>query len=419
MKVLVVGSGGRESAMIWKISKSKLAPKIYAAPGNGGMEKMAELVNIAATDIAALLEFALNEKIDLTIVGPEDALALGIVDIFEEKGLKIFGPSKAAAIIEYSKGFSKDFMKRNNIPTAAYEVFDDKNEAYAYIEKQKLPIVIKADGLAVGKGVYICYDLTEVKTAVRDIMENSKFGDSGKKIVVEEYLEGTEVSVLSFTDGKRLVPMISAKDHKRAFDGDKGPNTGGMGTVAPNPAYDAEAEKRCMDEIFAPTVAAMAKEGREFRGFLFFGLMLTKTGPKVIEYNARLGDPETQVVLPMLENDFLEICMDCLNGSLGKTDIKWKDGAAVCIVLASEGYPADFKKGFEIEGLSLLEEKEDILIFPAGVKRDGEKLITGGGRVLGVTAMAKTTAEAADKAYAYSEDIIFENKYCRKDIGRR
>ncbi|MCL2565201.1 MAG: phosphoribosylamine--glycine ligase [Defluviitaleaceae bacterium] len=419
MKVLIIGSGGRESAMVWKISKSKLSPKIYAAPGNPGMEGLAELVNIAATDIHALLEFAVNEKIDFTIVGPDDPLALGVVDVFEEKGLKIFGPRKNAAIIEYSKEFSKDFMKRNNIPTAAYEVFEDKDKAYAYIEKQKFPIVIKADGLALGKGVYICGDLTESRLAVQDIMELSKFGDSGKKIVVEEYLEGVEVSVLSFVDGKTVVPMISAKDHKRAFDGDKGANTGGMGAVAPNPIYDEEMANRCMDEIFAPTVAAMAKEDREFKGFLFFGLMITKNGPKVIEYNARLGDPETQVVLPMLESDFLKICIDCLDGSLDKADIRWKEGASVCVVLASEGYPAEFKKGFEIKGLSLIEEKEDIFIFTAGVKKENERFLTNGGRVLGVAAMADNSLEAANKAYAYAEHIVFENKYCRKDIGRK
>jgi len=416
MKILVIGSGGRESALVWKLNKSKHVKKIYAAPGNAGMSGMAECVEIMATDIPALLEFVLDKNIDLTIVGPDDALPLGVVDIFEEKGLKIFGPSKAAAIIEYSKEFAKDFMKRNGIPTARYETFDDSAKAYKYIETQKLPIVIKADGLAVGKGVYICHDLHEAKSALNDMMELSKFGDSGKKVVVEEYLEGVEVSILSFVDGKKVVPMISAKDHKSIFEGGKGPNTGGMGTVAPNEAYNDDMAKVCMETIFQPTIDAMAKEGRVYKGVLFFGLMLTADGPKVIEYNARFGDPETQVALPMLESDLVEVCLACCDGSLGEVDIK-KDGAAVCVILASDGYPGSFERGFEIEGLKALEGKDDVIIFYAGVKKDGDKLLTNGGRVLGVTALAGSVQEAADKAYAYSEQVNFKNKYVRKDIG--
>ena len=419
MKVLVIGGGGRESAIVWKLNQSPHVKKIYAAPGNAGMMQVAELINIASTDISALLEFAMNEKIDLTIVGPEDALALGIVDLFEENGLKIFGPRKNAAIIEYSKEFAKAFMKRNNIPTASYEAFEDKDAAYAYIEGQQWPIVIKADGLAAGKGVYICKDLSEAKDALDDIMELSKFGDAGKKIVVEEYLEGVEVSVLAFVDGETVVPMTSAKDHKAIFDGDKGPNTGGMGTIAPNNAYDAATAEICMETIFKPTVTALAREGRAFKGVIFFGLMLTNDGPKVIEYNARLGDPETQVVLPMLESDLFEICMSCCNGTLDKIDMKTENhGAAVCIILASGGYPGDFQKGFKIKGLDSLEGKDDAIVFFAGVKKDGEKLLTNGGRVLGITVLADNVREAAEKAYVYSEKIVFENKYMRKDIGR-
>jgi len=418
MKVLVIGSGGRESAIVWKLSLSQHVEKIYVAPGNAGMERMAELVDIPQSDISALAEFAENEKMDLTIVGPEDALALGIVDIFEEKGLKIFGPRKAAAILEYSKEFSKDFMKRNNIPTASYEVFEQKNAAYEYIKGQKLPIVIKADGLAAGKGVYICDCMDEVECALNDIMGVSKFGDSGKSVVVEEYLSGVEVSILSFVDGKTVIPMISAKDHKKIFDGDKGPNTGGMGTVAPNSAYDTDMAKVCMETIFKPTVDALANEGREYKGVIFFGLMLTEDGPKVIEYNSRFGDPETQVVLPMLESDLVEICLACCDGSLDTLEINFKhDSVAVCVILASIGYPGDFQRGYEIKGIELLEGKEDALLFFAGVKKDGEKLLTNGGRVLGVTALGQNVQGALSKAYAYSECITFENKYLRKDIG--
>jgi len=419
MKVLVIGGGGRESAIVWKVAQSNHVEKIYAAPGNVGMKGVAELVNIAQTDVHALADFAEKEQVDLTIVGPEDALWLGIVDIFEERGLKIFGPNKAAAIIEYSKEFSKNFMKRNGIPTASYETFGDKTTAFEYIKGQKLPIVIKADGLAAGKGVYICEGLDEAKAALDDMMEMSKFGESGNRVVVEEYLSGVEVSVLAFVDGETVAPMISAKDHKQIFDGGKGANTGGMGTVAPNPDYDAKIAQICMETIFKPTAAALVKEGRAFKGVIFFGLMLTTDGPKVIEYNARFGDPETQVVLPMLESDLVEICLACCDGALADTEVKiTNEAAAVCVVLASGGYPGEFARGYEISGISNVADSDDTIIFFAGVKQDGERLLTNGGRVLGVTALAENVPEAAIKAYEYVEKIDFTNKYSRKDIGR-
>ena len=419
MKVLVIGGGGRESAIVWKAAKSNHVEKIYAAPGNVGMEGVAELVNIAQTDIDKLADFAEKERIDLTIVGPEDALELGIVDMFEARGLKIFGPNKAAAIIEYSKEFSKDFMKRNAIPTAKYEAFGDKVAAFEYIKGQQRPIVIKADGLAAGKGVYICESLDEAKAALDDIMEMSKFGESGNRVVVEEYLSGVEVSVLAFVDGETVAPMISAKDHKQIFDGGKGANTGGMGTVAPNPEYDLKTAEICMETIFKPTAAALLKEGRPYKGIIFFGLMLTAGGPKVIEYNARFGDPETQVVLPMLDSDLVEVCLACCDGVLADTEVKiTNEGAAVCVILASEGYPGEFQRGYEISGISDVTESDDTIIFFAGVKREGERLLTNGGRVLGVTALGKNVPEAAVKAYEYAEKIEFTNKYSRKDIGR-
>jgi len=419
MKVLVIGAGGRESAIVWKLNKSKRVEKIYAAPGNIGMEHLTELVNISQTDVYNLADFAEKNKVDLTIVGPEDALSLGIVDIFEARGLKIFGPCKDAAIIEYSKEFSKDFMKRNNIPTASFEIFCNKDAALSYIKGRQLPIVIKADGLAAGKGVYICKTLAEAERALDDMMVSSKFGKSGNSVVVEEYLSGVEVSVLTFVDGKTVVPMISAKDHKQIFDGGKGPNTGGMGTIAPNPAYDTKIAEICMETIFKPTVAALAKEGRTYKGVIFFGLMLTADGPKVIEYNARFGDPETQVVLPMLESDLAEVCLACCEGSLDKIDVQIRgNAAAVCVILASGGYPDTFERGFEIKGVECVENANDALLFFAGVKKDGDKFLTNGGRVLGVTALADNVTEAVEKAYEYADKVKFENKYLRRDIGR-
>ena len=415
MKILVVGSGGRESAIVWKLRQSEKVSKIYCAPGNGSM---AESISISAKDIDGLLNFALTEKIDLTIVGTEEPLEMGIVDAFNEKGLKIFGPSQKAAIIECSKEFSKDFMVRNNIPTAKHQSFDDKNEALYYIEKNGLPTVIKADGLSVGKGVYICNTIYDADEALNEIMVQEKYGKAGKKVVVEEFLEGTEVSILSFTDGRSIVPMVSSKDHKHAYDGNKGPNTGGMGTVAPNNAYDEQTAKYCMEEIFKPTVNALAKEGREFKGIIFFGLMLTKDGPKLLEYNARFGDPEAQVVLPLLENNLLDILLACCDGSLDKINIEWKKKAAVCLVLASEGYPGKYETGFEIQGIEKFTNENEAIVFGAGVKKDGNKLLTSGGRIIGVTALADTVKEAADKAYEYAEKIKFDNKTFRRDIGR-
>ena len=416
MKILVVGSGGRESAIVWKLRSSEKVSEIYCAPGNGSI---GESINISATDISGLLEFVLSEKIDLTVVGTEEPLAMGIVDAFNEKGLKIFGPDKKAAIIEYSKEFSKDFMVRNSIPTAKHESFDDKDGALRYIEKNGLPTVIKADGLSVGKGVYICNTYEEADEALTEIMVQEKFGKAGKKVVVEEFLEGTEVSILSFVDGKTIVPMISSKDHKHAYDGNQGPNTGGMGTVAPNSAYNEKIAERCMEEIFKPTVRTLAKEGRAFKGIIFFGLMLTKDGPKLLEYNARFGDPETQVVLPLLENDLLDILLACCDGTLEKIDIRWKKKAAVCVVLASLGYPGKYETGFEIKGLENLAKEDESIVFGAGVKLANGKLLTSGGRVLGVSAKAKSLPEAIDKAYKETGKISFENMHMRSDIGRK
>ena len=415
MKILVVGSGGRESAIVWKLRQSKKISKIYCAPGNGSIENS---VAIAATDIQGLLNFALEEKIDFTVVGTEEPLALGIVDVFNERGLKIFGPDKKAAIIEYSKEFSKEFMVRNNIPTAKHKSFTDKDEALWYIEKNGLPIVVKADGLSVGKGVYICNTIYDADEALTEIMVDAKFGEAGKTVVIEEFLVGTEVSILSFVDGKTIVPMISSKDHKHAYDGNIGPNTGGMGTVAPNEAYDEKMAARCMEEIFKPTVEALAKEGREFKGIIFFGLMLSEDGPKLLEYNARFGDPETQVVLPLLENDLLEILLACCDGTLDKININWKKKSAVCVVLASMGYPGKYETGFEIQGLENFESEEEVVVFGAGVKKSGDGLVTSGGRVLGVTALADTVSQAADKAYECTKKIKFDNKTFRRDIGR-
>jgi len=414
MKILVVGSGGRESAIIWKLRQSEKVSKIYCAPGNGSIE---DSINISAKDIEGLLDFAVNEKIDFTVVGTEEPLALGIVDAFNEKSLRIFGPEKRAAVIEYSKEFSKDFMVRNNIPTAKHGSFSDKGEALHYIKKTGLPIVIKADGLSVGKGVYICNTIDEADCALTEIMIEEKFGKSGKTVVVEEFLEGTEVSILSFVDGKTVMPMISSKDHKHAYDGNKGPNTGGMGTVAPNSAYDESMAERCMEEIFKPTVAALEKENREFKGIIFFGLMLTENGPKLLEYNARFGDPETQVVLPLLENDLLDILLACCDGNLDEINIIWKKKAAVCVVLASMGYPGKYETGFEIQGLEHFENESEAIVFGAGVKNVDGKLFTSGGRVLGVSALADTVEQAADKAYIMAEKIKFDNKTFRRDIG--
>ncbi len=413
MKIMVVGGGGREHAIIKKIKESKAVEKIYALPGNGGIAADAECVDIAAKDIEKITEFAVANDIDFAVVAPDDPLVLGAVDALNAKGIKTFGPNKAAAIIEGSKAFSKDLMKKYHIPTAAYESFTDAESAFAYLDTQTAPIVVKADGLALGKGVIIAESIEEAKNAVRSMMQDKVFGESGNCVVIEEFLTGPEVSVLSFTDGKTLIPMVSSMDHKRALDGDAGLNTGGMGTIAPNPYYSDEIAEQCMREIFLPTVRAMNEEGRTFTGCLYFGLMLTEKGPKVIEYNCRFGDPETQVVLPLLESDLLDIMLKIYEGRLDEAEVKFADKNACCVVMASEGYPVSYEKGFEIT------MPADKNIYVAGAKLDGGKLLTNGGRVLGVTETADTLKEAIDKAYETVKSVRFENAYYRKDIGRR
>lgn len=413
MKVLVVGGGGREHAIIKKLKESKKIEKIYALPGNGGIAADAECVAIGAKDIEGIVEFAKNNDIGFAVVAPDDPLVLGAVDELEKLGIPCFGPEKKAAIIEGSKVFSKNLMKKYGIPTAAYEVFDDAAKALAYIETAPIPTVIKADGLALGKGVIIAMTREEAADAVRSIMEDKQFGDSGNQIVIEEFLEGPEVSVLSFTDGKTVVPMISSMDHKRALDGDKGLNTGGMGTIAPNPYYTPEVAERCMKEIFLPTINAMNAEGRTFKGCLYFGLMITQNGPKVIEYNCRFGDPETQVVLPLLESDLFEIMKHVAAGTLADAEVKFSSNSACCVVMASEGYPQKYQTGFEIT------MPADKNIYIAGAKLDGDKLLTGGGRVLGVTETAATLGEAIEKAYETVKSVNFENAFYRKDIGKK
>ena len=414
-KIMVVGGGGREHAIVKALKKSAEVGKIYALPGNGGIAADAECVAIGAKDIDGIVDFARREKIDFAVVAPDDPLVLGAVDALNEIGIPCFGPKKNAAIIEGSKVFSKNLMKKYGIPTAAYEVFTKPEDALAYLETSAYPTVIKADGLALGKGVIIAENRETAIDAVRSIMEDKIFGESGANIVIEEFLEGPEVSVLSFTDGTRVVPMISSMDHKRVYDGDRGPNTGGMGTVAPNPYYTPDVAERCMKEIFLPTVRAMKEEGREFRGCLYFGLMLTKNGPRVIEYNCRFGDPETQVVLPLLESDLFRIMQACSNGTLKEEDVKFSSGAACCVVLASNGYPGKYATGFEITA----DADFDGILYVAGAKLDGEKLLTAGGRVLGVTTVRETLREAVDASYGECAKIHFEGAYCRRDIGAR
>ena len=413
MKVLVVGGGGREHAIIKKLKESKEIEKIYARPGNGGIAADAECVAVGAKDIDGIVDFAKNNDIGFAVVAPDDPLVLGAVDELQKLGIPCFGPEKKAAIIEGSKVFSKNLMKKYGIPTAAYEVFDDAEKALAYIETAPIPTVIKADGLALGKGVIIAMTREEAADAVKSIMEDKQFGDSGNQIVIEEFLEGPEVSVLSFTDGKTVVPMISSMDHKRALDGDKGLNTGGMGTIAPNPYYTDEVADRCMKEIFLPTINAMNAEGRTFKGCLYFGLMITKNGPKVIEYNCRFGDPETQVVLPLLDSDLFEIMKHVAAGTLADAEVKFSSNSACCVVMASEGYPQKYQTGFEIT------MPADKNIYIAGAKLEGGKLLTGGGRVLGVTETAATLGEAIEKAYETVKTVNFENAFYRKDIGKK
>ncbi len=416
MNIMVVGGGGREHAIIKKLKKSNNVDKIYALPGNGGIAADAECVDIGAKDIDAIVAFAKNNNIDFAVVAPDDPLVLGAVDALEEIGIPAFGPKKNAAIIEGSKIFSKNLMKKYGIPTAAYEVFEDMDAALAYLETAPIPTVIKADGLALGKGVVIAMTREEAIDAVHSMMEDKMFGESGSKIVIEEFLEGPEVSVLSFTDGNIVVPMVSSMDHKRALDGDKGLNTGGMGTIAPNPVYTADVADRCMKEIFLPTMNAMNAEGRTFRGCLYFGLMITKDGPKVIEYNCRFGDPETQVVLPLLESDLLDIMIKTSKGELSESDVKFSDGAAACVVVASAGYPGSYEKGYEI---TLPEGLADTEIYVAGAQIKDGKLTNAGGRVLGVSSTAATLEEALKKAYAGAEKVHFENAFYRRDIGAK
>lgn len=419
MRILMIGSGGREHALIRKLKESPRCEAIYCAPGNGGISKDAACVNISVEDIGGVVSFAKENQIDLVFVAPDDPLAAGMVDALEAAGIRAFGPRKNAAVIESSKVFSKELMKKYGIPTAEYEVFDDPQKAVGYIvEQNKFPVVVKADGLALGKGVVICQNLNEAKDAVHSIMEDKIFGASGNQVVIEEFITGPEVSVLSFTDGKTVKPMVSSKDHKRAYDGDQGLNTGGMGTISPNPHYSDEMADRCMKEIFQPTIDAMQKEGRPFQGCLYFGLMLTQDGPKVIEYNSRFGDPETQVVLPRLKTDLVDILEACINGTLGDMEIQWFEDAAACVVMASGGYPKAYPKGIEIKGLDENGQIDGAVVYHAGTAyRDG-KFLTNGGRVLGVTACGATLGEALDRAYNAVERISFDGAHYRKDIGR-
>ena len=416
MNIIVIGSGGREHAIIKKLRESKEIDKIYALPGNGGMTE-AECVSIGAKDIPAVVDFAKTHDIGFAVVAPDDPLVLGMVDELEKVGIPCFGPEKKAAIIEGSKVFSKNLMKKYGIPTAAYETFGTAEEAREYIKTAPMPIVIKADGLALGKGVLICKTRDEAFEALHEIMEDKMFGESGSHVVIEEFLEGPEVSVLSFTDGKTVVPMVSSMDHKRAGNNDTGLNTGGMGTVAPNPYYTPEIAQRCMKEIFLPTVDAMNKEGRTFKGCLYFGLMITKDGPKVIEYNCRFGDPETQVVLPLLDSDLFAIMKAVHDGKLAETEIKWKNEYACCVIKASCGYPQKYETGFEITVPKKLKHNAEVFI--AGAKMKDGRLVTSGGRVLGVTATAATLKDAVKNAYEAAEDVKFENEYMRDDIGAR
>lgn len=419
MKVLIVGSGGREHAIAWSVAKSPKVEKIYCAPGNAGIAEYAQCVPIGAMEFDKLAQFAEDEAIDLTIIGMDDPLVGGIVDVFEAKGLKVFGPRKNAAILEGSKAFSKDLMKKYQIPTAAYENFDDPAKALEYLHTQaKFPIVLKADGLALGKGVLICKDLEEAEAGVKEIMEDKKFGAAGNTMVIEEFMTGREVSVLSFVDGKTIKTMTSAQDHKRAMDGDQGLNTGGMGTFSPSPFYTPEVDAFCQKYIYQPTVDAMAAEGRPFVGIIFFGLMLTADGPKVLEYNARFGDPEAQVVLPRMENDIVEVMEACVEGRLDTIDLQFQDNAAVCVVLASEGYPVKYEKGIPMSGFENFKGKNGYYCFHAGTKFDGDQIVTNGGRVLGITALGSDLKEARKNAYAATEWISFANKYMRHDIGK-
>ncbi len=418
MKVLVVGGGGREHAIVQSVAKSPRVDKIYCAPGNAGIGRLAECVPIGVMEFDKLTEFSREKAVDLVIVGPDDPLAGGLVDVLEAAGLRVFGPRKNAAILEGSKAFSKDLMKKYGIPTAAYENFDDPEAALAYLEHAKMPVVLKADGLALGKGVLICQDLDEAREGVKTIMQDKKFGAAGNRMVIEEFMTGREVSVLSFVDGRTIRIMSSAQDHKRAGDGDQGLNTGGMGTFSPSPFYTKEVDAFCRRHIYQATVDAMAAEGRPFKGVIFFGLMLTKDGPRVLEYNARFGDPEAQVVLPRMKNDIIDVMEACIDGTLDRIDLQFEDNAAVCVVLASQGYPGAYEKGFPISGLERFDDADGRYCFHAGTKQTDQGVVTNGGRVLGVTAKGADLKEARANAYKAAEWVGFANKYMRHDIGR-
>ncbi len=418
MKVLIIGGGGREHALAVSAAKSRRVDKLYCAPGNAGIAEIAECVDIGVMEFERLADFAVAEAVDLVIVGPDDPLVGGVVDVLEQRGLRVFGPRKNAAILEGSKAFSKDLMKKYNIPTAAYENFDTPEEALSYLKTAKLPIVLKADGLALGKGVLICNTLEEAEAGVKTIMLDKQFGSAGNRIVIEEFMTGREVSVLSFVDGRTIKPMTSAQDHKRALDGDQGLNTGGMGTFSPSPFYTKEVDEFCKRYVYQATVDAMANEGREFKGIIFFGLMLTKDGPKVLEYNARFGDPEAQVVLPRMENDLIDVIEACIDGKLDQTELVFANNAAVCVVLASKGYPESYEKGLPITGLEHFQNRDGYFVFHAGTKLADGKVVTNGGRVLGVTATGPDLKQARSNAYEAVTWVGFDNKYCRSDIGK-
>lgn len=418
MKVLIVGSGGREHAIAWKVAQSPKVEKIYCAPGNAGISQLAECVDIQAMEFDKLVAFAKEKDIDLTVIGMDDPLVGGIVDAFEEEGLRVFGPRKNAAILEGSKAFSKDLMKKYQIPSAAYETFETAEDALNYLETSKYPIVLKADGLALGKGVLICNTKEEAKEGVKTLMLDKQFGSAGDRIVIEEFMTGREVSVLSYVDGKTIKIMTSAQDHKRAKDGDQGLNTGGMGTFSPSPFYTAEVDAFCKEHIYQKTVDAMAAEGRPFKGIIFFGLMLTPEGPKVLEYNARFGDPEAQVVLPRMKNDIIDVFQACIDGTLDQIELQFEDNAAVCVVLASDGYPEHYEKGYKITGFENFDGKDGYYVFHAGTKWNGDDIVTNGGRVLGVVAKGDDLKKARANAYEATEWIHFGNKYMRHDIGK-
>ncbi len=418
MKVLIVGSGGREHAIAASVSKSSRVKKMYCAPGNAGIAEYAQCVDIGAMEFDRLVEFAKKNKVDLVIVGMDDPLVGGLVDLMESAGIRAFGPHKNAAILEGSKAFSKNLMKKHHIPTAGYENFTNAKKALNYLEAADYPVVLKADGLALGKGVLICNTLEEAKQGVKEIMLDKKFGQAGNEMVIEEFMTGREVSVLSFVDGKTIKTMTSAQDHKRAGDGDTGLNTGGMGTFSPSPFYTKDVEEFCNQYIYQATVDAMAAEGREFKGIIFFGLMLTEEGPKVLEYNARFGDPEAQVVLPRMKNDLIEVIDACIDGTLDQIDLQFEDNAAVCVVLASKGYPVAYEKGYEIKGFEAFENREGYYCFHAGTRFEENKIVTNGGRVLGITAKGENLKEARRNAYVAAEWIEYENKYMRHDIGK-